>query len=209
MVHIYYHIYAIDGVESIIDEQLNLIKVHFDFPYVLNVGISIANDNESISYLFEKFDNVRDVRAKGNEFVTLDVLEKDKEKFGDSDYILYLHTKGASKQDNQNVISWRQLMNYFNIEKCKNIFKIFEKTDYNTYGVLLGSLGKWKLYSGNFWWAKASYLKTIQMDGVRRNRFNPEVDYIQNGTDWKPYSPYNKEGENHYLIEFKRKEYIL
>lgn len=209
MVHIYYHIYAIAGVESIIDEQLNLIKVHFDFPYVLNVGISIANDNESISYLFEKFDNVRDVRAKGNEFVTLDVLEKDKEKFGDSDYILYLHTKGASKQDNQNVISWRHLMNYFNIEKCKNIFKIFEKTDYNTYGVLLGSLGKWKLYSGNFWWAKASYLKTIQMDGVRRNRFNPEVDYIQNGTDWKPYSPYNKEGENHYLIEFKRKEYIL
>lgn len=209
MVHIYYHIYAIDGVESIVDEQINLMKTHFDFPYILNVGISIANDNESISYLFEKFDNVRDVRAKGNEFVTLDILEKDVDKFGDSDYILYLHTKGASKQDNQNVISWRQLMNYFNIEKCKNIFKIFEKTSYNTYGVLLGNAGKWKLYSGNFWWAKASYLKTIQMDGVRRNRFNAEVDYIQNGTDWKPYSPYNKEGENHYLIEFKRKEYIL
>ena len=27
MVHIYYHIYAIDGVESIIDEQLSLIFV--------------------------------------------------------------------------------------------------------------------------------------------------------------------------------------
>jgi hypothetical protein len=209
MVHIYYHIYAIDGVESIVDEQLNLIKTHFDFPYILNVGISIANDNESISYLFEKFDNIRDVRAKGNEFVTLDILEKDKEKFGDSDYILYLHTKGASKQDNQNVISWRQLMNYFNIEKCKNIFKIFEKTSYNTYGVLLGMAGNWRLYSGNFWWARASYLKTIQMDGVRRNRFNAEVDYIQNGIDWKPYSPYNKEGENHYLIQFKREEYTL
>ena len=26
MIHIYYHIYAIDGVESIIDEQLNLIN---------------------------------------------------------------------------------------------------------------------------------------------------------------------------------------
>jgi hypothetical protein len=175
------------------------------------VGISIANDNIPITNILSLFNtsNLRDVRAKGNEFVTLDVLEKDKEKFGDSDYILYLHTKGASKQDNQNVISWRQLMNYFNIEKCKNIFKIFEKTEYNTYGVLLGKAGKWKLYSGNFWWAKASYLKTIQMDGVKRNRFNAEVDYIQNGINWKPYSPYNKEGENHYLIEFKRKEYIL
>jgi hypothetical protein len=207
MVHIYYHIYAIDGVESIIDEQLSLIKKHFDFPYTLNVGISIADDNTSIDYIINKFEKIRDVRSKGNEFVTLDLIEKDKEKFGDSDYILYIHTKGASKQNLENVVSWRHLMNYFNIEKYKNIFKIFEKTDYNTYGVLLGSAGKWKLYSGNFWWAKTSYLKTIKMDGVRKNRFNAEVDYIQNGVDWKPYSSYNREGENHYSILFKREEY--
>jgi hypothetical protein len=207
MVHVYYHIYAIDGVESIIDEQLSLIKKHFDFPYILNVGISIADDNTSIDYIINKFEKIRDVRSKGNEFVTLDLIEKDKEKFGDSDYILYIHTKGASKQNLENVVSWRHLMNYFNIEKYKNIFKIFEKTDYNTYGVLLGSAGKWKLYSGNFWWAKSSYVKTIKMDGVRKNRFNAEVDYIQNGVDWKPYSSYNREGENHYSILFKREEY--
>jgi lipopolysaccharide biosynthesis protein len=209
MVHIYYHIYAIDGVESIIDEQLSLIKKHFDFPYILNVGISIADENKSISNILDILDKskVRDVRAKGHEFVTLDLIEKDKEKFGDSDYILYIHTKGASKQDLENVVSWRHLMNYFNIEKYKNIFKIFEKTDYNTYGVLLGSAGELKLYSGNFWWAKASYLKTIKMDGVRKNRFNAEIRYIQNGIDWKPYSSYNREGENHYSILFKREEY--
>jgi len=207
MVHIYYHIYAIDGVESIIDEQLSLIKKHFDFPYILNVGISIAEDNTSIDYIINKFEKIRDVRCKGNEFVTLDLIEKDKQKFGDSDYILYIHTKGASKQNLENIVSWRHLMNYFNIEKYKNIFKIFEKTDYNTYGVLLGTAGKWKLYSGNFWWAKSSYLKTIKMDGVRKNRFNAEVDYIQNGIDWKPYSSYNREGENHYSILFKREEY--
>jgi hypothetical protein len=207
MVHIYYHIYAIDGVESIIDEQLSLIKKHFDFPYILNVGISIADDNTSIDYIINKFEKIRDVRSRGNEFVTLDLIEKDKEKFGDSDYVLYIHTKGASKQDLENVVSWRHLMNYFNIEKVKNIFKIFEKTDYNTYGVLLGTAGKWKLYSGNFWWAKTSYLKTIKMDGVRKNRFNAEVDYVQNGVDWKPYSSYNREGENHYSILFKREEY--
>jgi hypothetical protein len=212
MVHIYYHIYATDGVETIIDEQLALIKKHFDFPYILNVGIALANQNQSISYIFDKVKNIRDVRASGNEFVTLDLIEKDKEKFGDSDYILYLHTKGASKQNNvgyNSIISWRHLMNYYNIELNKKVFNIFEKTSYNTYGVLLGKAGNWKIYSGNFWWAKASYLKTIEMDGVKRNRYNAEVDYIQNGIDWKPYSPYNKEGENHYLIEFKREEYGL
>jgi hypothetical protein len=98
-------------------------------------------------------------------------------------------------------------MNYFNIEKVKNIFKIFEKTDYNTYGVLLITPGKLKLYSGNFWWAKSSYLKTIKMEGVRKNRFNAEIDYIQNGINWKPYSSYNREGESHYSILFKREEY--
>ena len=207
MVYIYYHIYAIDGVETIIDEQLNLIKSQFDFPYVLSVGISIGQDNKCITDILSKFDNVRDVRANASEFVTLDLIEKDKDKFGDSDYILYLHTKGASKQDNKNVITWRHLMNYFNIEKVKNVFKLFEKTDFNTYGVLLGRAGKWTIYSGNFWWMRGDYAKTIKIENTKENRFNAEVDYIQSGIDWKPYSPYNKEGENHYLIEFKREEY--
>lgn len=206
MVHIYYHIYAIDGVETIIDEQLNLIKNHFDFPYILNVGVSIANANQSITYILKKFENVRDVRAMGNEFVTLDLIEKDKEKFGDSDYILYIHTKGASKQsDNkyENIISWRHLMNYFNIEKVKNVFKLFEKTEFNTYGVMF----KGHFYSGNFWWAKGDYLKTINLDGLRLNKAAAETKYIQSGENWKPYSPYNDENNNDYATYFKREEY--
>jgi len=220
MVHVYYHIYAIDGVESIIDEQLSLIKKHFDFPYKLNIGISIPYDNKSISNILDIIDksNIRDIRAKGHEFITLDLIEKDKEKFGDSDYILYLHTKGASKFDDidySNIKTWRELMNYFNIQKCKNVLKIFEKSEYNTYGVLLGNIGKWQLYSGNFWWAKSSYLKTIDIDdGALKTRFDAECKYIQTGINWKPYSPYNNPADylgsyivNHYKIKFKREEY--
>lgn len=210
MVHIYYHIYAIDGVESIIDEQLSLIKSHFKFPYILNVGISLAEENVSIVHILDKFDKVRDVRAKGHEFVTLDLIEKDKQLFGDSDYILYLHTKGASKQYDtkySNIISWRHVMNYFNIEKVSNVFKLFEKTDFNTYGILYGEIGKGKLYSGNFWWMKSDYAKTIDVSKVKKNRYNAEVNYISHGINWKPYSPYNRNGENHYDINFKREEY--
>jgi hypothetical protein len=209
MVHIYYHVYAIDGVDSIIDEQLNLIKTHFDFPYILNVGISIANTNQSTTHILQKFKNIKDVRVMGNEFTTLELIENDKETFGDSDYILYIHTKGASKQDSENVISWRQLMNYFNIEKVKNVFKLFEKTEFNTYGVLLNTTGDWKMYYGNFWWMKASYAKTINLDNVRRsNRFLAESCFIQMGKNWKPYSSYNVQ-QNPYLIQFKREEYTL
>ena len=205
MVHIYYHVYAIDGVESIIDEQLNLVKTHFDFPYILNVGISIAKEDYSTIHIIEKFDNVRDIRAMGNEFTTLDLIEKDKQKFGDSDYILYIHTKGASKQDNQNVISWRHLMNYFNIEKVKNVFKLFEKTGYNTHGVHY--ISNKPHYSGNFWWMRSDYAKTINIESVNKsNRFNAEIDYLQRGVNWKPYSAFNP-NLNLYTTEIKREEY--
>jgi len=207
MVHIYYHIYAIDGVEEIIDEQLSLIEKYFDFPYILNVGISIANENISTISILEKIKpNLRDIRSKGNEWTTLDLIRKDSEKFGDSDYILYIHTKGASKQNDnryENIVSWRHLMNYFNIEKIKNVFKLFEKTEFNTYGVMLRGY----FYSGNFWWAKGSYLKTINLETKRLNRFAAEMEFIQSGKDWKPYSPYNNESTDDYGTYFKREDY--
>ncbi len=211
MVYLYYHIYAIEGVEQIIDEQLSLIEKHFDFPYILNVGISIADENQSTTSILEKIKtNLKDIRSKGNEWTTLDLIRNEAEKFGDSDYILYIHTKGASKQldiNFKNIISWRHLMNYFNIEKVKDVFKLFERTDFNTYGVLLGRAGKWTIYSGNFWWMRGDYTKTINIKDVKRNRFGAETDYIQMGENWKPYSPYNSEGTNHYQTLFKREEY--
>jgi hypothetical protein len=211
MIHVYYHIYAIDGVESIVDEQLELINTFFDFNYILNIGISIANENQSICNIIEKFNKpnfkIREVRAFGNEFTTIDLIEKDKQKFGNSDYILYLHTKGASKQHNENVIHWRHLMNYFNIEKVKNVFKLFEKTNYNTYGVLLCKINGCTFYSGNFWWMKSNYAKSIVVEDLYKNRFNAEIGYIQSGIDWKPYSSYNRDEINYYQIDFKREEY--
>ena len=207
MVHIYYHIYAIEGVEEIIDEQLSLIEKHFDFPYILNVGISIAENNISTTSILEKIKpNLRDIRSKGNEWTTLDLIRNDAEKFGDSDYILYIHTKGVSRQGNSNynkIESWRHIMNYFNIEKVKNVFKLFEKTQFNTYGALFK-----EFYMGNFWWMRSDYAKTINIENVdKSNRYMAEGGYLSNGIDWKPYSSYNIDSSNPYAFNFKREEY--
>ena len=221
MVHIYYHIYAVDGVESIVDEQLSLIEKHFDFPYILNVGISIANPNKSTSSIIEKFYKsnkpnhiIREVRAFGNEFTTLDLLENDKETFGDSDYILYIHTKGASKiyEDYySNLEDWRHLMNYFNIEYVKNVFKLFEKTEFNTYGVNFHSpqhVDK-LAYFGNFWWAKSDYLKSINFKKSDKHiRVDAEFEFIQNGENWKPYCVFNS-SVNHYYERYPKEKYRL
>lgn len=211
MVRIYYHIYSIEGVESIIDEQISLIEKHFNFPYILNVGISISDDNPPTDSIIRKFHDynksnyiIRDLYPRGNEFVTLNLIEKDKEIFENSDYIFYFHTKGASKLKNKNKYkresNWRNLMQYFNIERVKNVFKIFDRTDFNTYGVLLETVNNSKniIYSGNFWWLTGEYAKTIDIIGVDKNRWNAELQYIQMGTNWKPHSEY---GTNNQLIK--------
>lgn len=219
MVHIYYHIYAIDGVDTIIDEQLSLIEKHFDFPYILNVGISIANQNVSSKNIIERFYKynkpnyrIRDIRVMGNEFTTLDLIEEDMHKFGDSDYILYIHTKGSSKMYENyysNLEDWRHLMNYFNIEKYKNAFKIFTETEFNTYGVNLHSpMNIDKLaYFGNFWWAKSNYLKSINFKKSDKYiRVDAEFEFIQHGENWKPYCVFNS-GINHYYESYPKEKY--
>ncbi len=213
MIHIYYHIYSVDGVSSIINEQLNLIKNTFNFKYKLNIGISIGNSNIPLFSEFESIKQyVRDIRAKGNEFITLDLIEKDKDNFGDSDYILYLHTKGASKINEfnyENLVDWRNLMQYFNIKNYSSAFKLFEKTPYNTYGVNLTTPANIDRYAyfGNFWWATSEYIKSIDLKNVdKSNRINAEFNYIQNGLNWKPYSPFNS-GVNHYYETFSKEKY--
>jgi len=219
MVHIYYHIYAVNGVESIIDEQLNLIESNFNFPYILNIGILVPNRTQTISHILEKFNHkkyltfkkpnitnitiVKNATFKQNEWITLELIEKDKQIFDESDYILYIHTKGASKKNLVNKKVWRYLMNYYNIENVKDVFKVFEKTDFNTYGCLLMNNS---IYSGNFWWAKADYVKSINTSDVKKNdRYTAEHSFIQLGTDWKPYSPFNfKSMNDFYQMLFER-----
>jgi hypothetical protein len=64
-----------------------------------------------------------------------------------------------------------------------------------------------KLYSGNFWWAKADYIKSINLEGIKLNRAAAETKYIQSGKGFNPFSPYDVKDINHYEINFKREEY--
>jgi hypothetical protein len=52
------------------------------------------------------------------------------------------------------------------------------------------------MYSGNFWWMTGQYAKTIDISNVDiTNRCNAELQYIQMGVNWKPYSIIRK-GDN-------------
>jgi len=204
MIRIYYHIYAIEGVESIINEQLSLIQKYINQPHSLTVGFSISENNNSVDNIIKliyDYDSkiiIGDTKLMGNEFVTLNLIESDKSSFDDTDYILYLHTKGASKQNTKEYAKserWRNFMQLYNIQHINNIFEVFNSGLYNTYGVLLETVNDSKnvIYSGNFWWMIGEYAKTIDVTGVYKNRWNAELQYIQMGINWKPYSYFVKD----------------
>jgi hypothetical protein len=205
MIRIYYHVYLIDDIESIINEQLTLIKKYINQPYSLTIGISISENNNSLDDIIKliyEYDSriiIGDTKLMGNEFVTLNLIERDKPLFNDNDYIFYLHTKGATKQTDSESIRWRNVMQLYNIQYIDNVFNVLNSSTFNTYGVLLETVINPTniMYSGNFWWMTGEYAKTIDISKVDiTNRCNSELQYVQMGIDWKPYSEFIKNETN-------------
>jgi len=75
-------------------------------------------------------------------------------------YVLYLHTKGV-RHNNTNpcILDWVNYLSYFNIEQHETCIQGLETHD--TVGVNLQK-DPCEHYSGNFWWAKSSHLRTLQ-----------------------------------------------
>lgn len=220
MIKIYYHIYLVDGVDFIVLEQLNLIKKFIKKPYTLNIGISIPYKNwisySSIKTILDKTISnyvIRNIEIGGDEMTTLSILENDRDVLSDDDFILYLHTKGASRQSDYTLpyhYTWRHLMNYFNIEKYKLAIDVLTNTDFNTYGVLLDRYENHTIYSGNFWWTNGKYIKSINTKIYKKEDRNfSQFYFIQSGLNWNPFSPYDRKNENHYKIKFTEEEYRL
>ena len=73
-------------------------------------------------------------------------------------YVLYFHSKGATKSL-VNLANWREALNYYMIERWKDHISALN----NGYDVsAMGDATTEKhIVSGNFFWAKSSYIKTL------------------------------------------------
>ena len=76
--------------------------------------------------------------------------------------ILYIHHKGVSHSDDaekhQRIVDWRQMLEYFTIEQWEECVAKLE--EYDTVGANFRTI-PWPHYSGNFWWARSSYIKQL------------------------------------------------
>lgn len=145
------------------------------FYHCAQLGTWKAVDQEimaslNASGILEHADFIRnDCDGKLFEFPTIDLLyQHAKEHDG---LVLYLHTKGVTK-GGLSIDDWRACMLYWTVERWRECADKLLK-GYDVVGITRCETPK-PHYQGNFWWAKTSYLRTL--DDVRKIEFVKAVD---------------------------------
>lgn len=97
--------------------------------------------------------------------------------------ILYMHTKGISYSENHvflpGIRSWNLYMRHCLIDhylECINLLNIYDSVGCNYRPT---EDGNGQHYSGNYWWANASYIATLSINALK-NKYDPEFWLLQN-----------------------------
>ena len=160
---IFIHIALLDGWYERLGKYLLLIKNSGLLSRVNNVYLCFVGDSD-ISKLDFDDDIIAKIIIKRVDS-NLKVFEVPTQKLlydfscVNKDYnVLYIHTKGVGQKINLCIEDWINYMLYFLVEKHDDVLELLKT--YNTVGVDLREEPTLH-YSGNFWWAKSSYISSL------------------------------------------------
>jgi len=155
-IHIFYHIGQINNWEFIVQEQLHALQISgvLNACATFNVGVSGNLPIQGLPKKAKVNYHQSDLwtEEKGTIQMIRDFcLEHDDAK------ILYLHTKGVTK-NKPSVNCWRLYMEYFCLHKWKTCVNDLETHD--CVGPLWANANSNypSHFSGNFWWANSKYI---------------------------------------------------
>jgi len=188
------HNYLINNWEDILDNQLKLLKESELYDELTSFYMGVYGDDESFNTFknkIEKHDTLFKIyinRIYDNlyEYPTIQQLHNFS-KMQDG-YVLYFHLKGVWSSNKSNINkdainSWRDCLEYFNIEKWKNCVQKLDQ-GYDVVGALYNYNKLEPLFSGNFWWANTNYLKKLP-ELIFNPDNNPDKDRIDDdGITW-------------------------
>lgn len=153
----FFHIATIGNYKSVIEEIFNsicesgiLLEINqLNICIVGNGDVNIKNNEKIIIH------RLGDIGLY--EFPTLQILENTAQISDDN--LFYIHTKGVGTENNECIDDWRKYMIYFIIKKYKKCNEELDK-GFDVVGV------DWRNepvghFSGNFWWTKSSYIKSL------------------------------------------------
>lgn len=153
---IYFHVATIGEYQKIFDEIYSKIIKSGLYNNVDEVNICVVGDGKLNVQSNVKLHSDLDI-SKG-EFFTLQKIEERSKSSNKNLKILYLHTKGVTTPHNQCIIDWRVYMTYHNVIRYNKCLKALDHCD--ACGVDFHKEPA-KHFSGNFWWANSSYIKTL------------------------------------------------
>lgn len=171
----------INNWKEIVLSQLSLLKKSGLYDECETIRISALGEPikelESILSSFLKCNiDFYDTNPLLFEFPALDLMHDDSNELK-SFYGLYIHTKGVSFPNHSGGKYWRDYMNHYNITLYKEAIKQLNKGN-DMCGVKLlqpkDNVANKLHYSGNFFWFKSSYIKTLKKETNREDRFNAE-----------------------------------
>lgn len=107
--------------------------------------------------------NYMDISADPREWEisTLSTIKSHCDELDEEYYIGYIHHKGVThfgRPSEKYVTEWREMLEYFVIEKWKEAVQLLG--EYEIAGVNWKE-EPWPHFSGNFWWARSSYIKRL------------------------------------------------
>lgn len=213
---VFYHVFAPNDYQCNylfmwLDEQLGLMR-DSRLSEVANVYLGITMPvhqtyghfgNHVLEFLSKRypFAQIINIRDSGDpnlyEGQTLECLHQ-KSQHQDG-LVLYLHTKGTSNP-NLHTHLWRQVLNHFCISQWPECVNLLQSPDVDLVGVR-DLHGQGQAVSGNFWWSKYSYIKTLP----------PPLDSAQYQKDpdrWPGGDTYRYAFEDWYWLNRPRIQYI-
>lgn len=162
-INIFIHVALLDGWFEKVHKYILLIDSSGLFNIVNNIYLCfVGKDDIDISNFDDHIRKkilVKRVSSKLTDFeLPTQKLLYDFCSNNKNSYILYIHTKGVGKEKNLCIEDWIDYMLYFLINK--HTVALENLSTNSTVGVDLRNEPTLH-YSGNFWWAKSSYISTL------------------------------------------------
>ena len=160
----------------------NIKKIYICYLGEEDKDLNIIKRNKKIEYIYLSKD------IKYYEFLTINKMKEIVDSSNENYKILYIHNKGTRKAGNEDVIkSWREMMEYFLIDEGLECINSLEY--YDTIGCNIINKNEKNIsnvnedhsyhYSGNFWWSKSEYIKTLNKLIIDENKENREKKRFQ------------------------------
>jgi hypothetical protein len=189
--------------QKIFNEQIDLIRKSglYDACESMHIGINgFYTPNFNDSKILYKINDMQDFEEGPTLLSVSDFAQNNPDH-----KILYLHSKGVTK-NNKKVSDWRDLMNYFMIEsweECINYLKNFDAVGCNYSEDTW--LGYHPHFSGNFWWANASYINELD-DSMLTSSLRWDREFWIGSGNGKLYGIHNSK-INHYEEDYPKERY--